>query len=144
MVPKKDSKEKRYIIDYCPLNAVTRKNVTLLPNLKQCIKNLQGIELFSKFDIHWGYNNIHIHEGDQWKVTFKTHQGLFEPKVMFFGMSNCYSSFELSNIYTVKYHLTMRICLYQLSFLISMIPSLHSCFPALLDLPVSRYLAVIT
>jgi len=58
MVPKKDSKEKRYIIDYRPLNAVTRKDVTPLPNLKQCIENLQGMELFSKFDIRWGYNNI--------------------------------------------------------------------------------------
>jgi len=51
MVPKKDSKEKRYIIDYRPLNAVTWKDVTPLPNLKQCIENLQGMELFSKFDI---------------------------------------------------------------------------------------------
>jgi len=32
MVPKKDSKEKWYIIDYCPLNVVTRKDVTPLPN----------------------------------------------------------------------------------------------------------------
>ena len=53
MVPKKDSKEKRYIINYHPLNAVTRKDVTPLPNLKQCIENLQGMELFSKFDIRW-------------------------------------------------------------------------------------------
>jgi len=51
MVPKKDSKEKRYIIDYCPLNAVTRKDVTPLPNLVQCIEDLQGMEVFSKFDI---------------------------------------------------------------------------------------------
>jgi len=51
MVPKKDSKEKRYIIDYRPLNAVTRKDVTPLPNLAQCIKDLQGMEVFSKFDI---------------------------------------------------------------------------------------------
>ena len=51
MVPKKDSKEKRYIIDYQPLNAVTRKDVTPLPNLAQCIEDLQGMELFSKFDI---------------------------------------------------------------------------------------------
>jgi len=94
MVPKKDSKEKRYIIDYRPLNAVTRKDVTPLPNLKQCIKNLQGMELFSKFDIRWGYNNIQIHEGDQWKAAFKTRQGLFEPKVMFFGMSNSPASFQ--------------------------------------------------
>jgi len=33
MVPKKDSKEKRYIINYRPLNAVTRKDITPLPNL---------------------------------------------------------------------------------------------------------------
>ena len=94
MVPKKDSKEKRYIINYCPLNAVTRKDITPLPNLKQCIKNLQGMELFSKFNIRWGYNNICIHEGDQWKAAFKTRWGLFEPKVMFFGMSNSPASFQ--------------------------------------------------
>ena len=94
MVPQKDSKEKRYIIDYRPLNAVTRKDVTPLPNLKQCIKNLQGMELFSKFDICWGYNNICIWEGDQWKAAFKTRRGLFEPKVMFFGMSNSPASFQ--------------------------------------------------
>ena len=52
MVPKKDSDEKRYIIDYRPLNAVTCKDVTPLPNLMQCIEDLQGMELFSKFDVH--------------------------------------------------------------------------------------------
>ena len=72
MVPKKDSKEKRYIINYRPLNAVTRKDVTPLPNLAQCIEDLQGMEIFSKFDIQWGYNNIQIHEGDEWKGIFKT------------------------------------------------------------------------
>jgi len=51
MVPKKDLKEKRYIINYRPLNAVTRKDVTPLPNLAQCIKDLQELEIFSKFDI---------------------------------------------------------------------------------------------
>jgi len=52
------------------------------------------MELFSKFDIQWGYNNICIREGNQWKAAFKTHQGLFEPKVMFFGMSNSPASFQ--------------------------------------------------
>jgi len=60
MVPKKDSKEKWYIIDYRPLNAITRKDVTPLLNLGQCISDLQGMEIFSKFDICWGYNNIRI------------------------------------------------------------------------------------
>jgi len=94
MVPKKDLKEKRYIINYHPLNAVTRKDITPLPNLAQCIEDLQGLEIFSKFDICWGYNNIRICEGDKWKGAFKTQRGLFKPKVIFFGMSNLPASFQ--------------------------------------------------
>ena len=94
MVPKKDSDEKRYIINYCPLNAVTCKDVTPLPNLAQCIEDLQGMELFSRFNVRWGYNNICIHEGDEWKAAFKTCRRLFEPKVMFFGMSNLPPTFQ--------------------------------------------------
>jgi len=93
-VPKKDSKETRYIINYRPLNTVTCKDVTPLPNLAQCIQDLQGMEVFSKFDIRWGYNNIRIKEGDEWKGAFKTRRGLYEPKVMFFGMSNSLASFQ--------------------------------------------------
>jgi len=93
-VPKKDSKETRYIIDYRPLNAVTCKDVTPLPNLAQCIQDLQGMEVFSKFNIRWGYNNIQIKKGNKWKGAFKTCCGLYEPKVMFFGMSNSLASFQ--------------------------------------------------
>jgi hypothetical protein len=57
-VPKKDSDKMRYIIDYRPLNTVMKQDVMPLPNLAQCIEDLQGMEIFSKFDIHWGYNNI--------------------------------------------------------------------------------------
>jgi len=94
MVPKKDSDEKRYIIDYRPLNTVTKKDVTPLPNLAQCIEDLQGMELFSKFNIQWGYNNICICKGDEWKGTFKTRRGLYKPKVMFFGISNSPLTFQ--------------------------------------------------
>jgi hypothetical protein len=93
-VPKKDSNKKCYIIDYCPLNTVMKCDVTLLPNLAQCIEDLQGMEVFSKFNICWGYNNIRMREEDQWKATFKTHRGLFEPRVMFFGMSNSPTAFQ--------------------------------------------------
>ena len=94
MVPKKDSNELQYIIDYLPLNAVTWKDVTPLPNLTECIEDLQGMELFSKFNVQWGYNNIWIHDSDQWKGAFKTQWGLFEPKVMFFEMSNSPAIFQ--------------------------------------------------
>ena len=94
MVPKKDSNEKCYIINYHPLNVVTKKDVTPLPNLAQCIERLQGNKVFSKFDIQWGYNNIHIREGNKWKGAFKMHCRLYEPKVMFFGMSNSPPTFQ--------------------------------------------------
>jgi hypothetical protein len=94
MVPKKDSNKMRYIIDYRPLNAITRKDVTPLPNLAQYVEDLQGMELFSKFDVRWGYNNIRIRETDQWKSAFKMRRGLYEAKVMFFGMCNSPAAFQ--------------------------------------------------
>jgi hypothetical protein len=50
-VPKKDSNKMCYIIDYCPLNAAMKCDVMPLPNLAQCIEDLQGMEVFSKFNI---------------------------------------------------------------------------------------------
>jgi hypothetical protein len=45
-------------------------------------------------DIRWGYHNIQIKQGDQWKAAFKMNQGLFEPTVMFFGLCNLPSTFQ--------------------------------------------------
>jgi len=39
-------------------------------------------------DLQWGYNNVRIKEGDEWKAAFSTPEGLFEPMVMFFGLTN--------------------------------------------------------
>ena len=50
--------------------------------------------IFTKFDIQSGYNNIRIKEGDQWKATFITSKGLFEPTVMFFRLSNSPTTFQ--------------------------------------------------
>jgi hypothetical protein len=45
-------------------------------------------------DVRWGYNNIRIKEGDQWKAAFKTNRGLFKPTVMFFGLCNSPATFQ--------------------------------------------------
>src|ERR1700748_3197183 len=52
------------------------------------LQRLEGKDLFSKFDIRWGYNNIPIQEGDRWKAAFKTPLGTFQPNVLYFGMKN--------------------------------------------------------
>jgi Reverse transcriptase (RNA-dependent DNA polymerase) len=43
--------------------------------------------------VRWGYNNVRIKEGNQWKAAFKTNRGLFEPTVMFFGLTNSPATF---------------------------------------------------
>jgi len=47
-----------------------------------------------KLDVRWGYNNIQIKKGDEWKAAFKTNHGLYEPTVMFFGMCNSPATFQ--------------------------------------------------
>jgi hypothetical protein len=45
-------------------------------------------------DVRWGYNNIRIKDGDTWKAAFQTNRGLFEPLVMFFGLTNSPATFQ--------------------------------------------------
>ena len=47
-----------------------------------------------KMDLWWGFNNIRIKEGDEWKRAFTTHVGSFEPTVMVFGMTNLPATFQ--------------------------------------------------
>jgi Reverse transcriptase (RNA-dependent DNA polymerase) len=42
----------------------------------------------------WGYNNVRIKEGDEWKAAFTTFEGAHEPTVMFFGLTNSPATFQ--------------------------------------------------
>ncbi|KAF8661942.1 hypothetical protein AX16_001267 [Volvariella volvacea WC 439] len=80
--------------DYRKLNKMTIKNKYPLPLIQELINKVKHSKVFTKFDVRWGYNNIHIKEGDEWKAVFKTNQGLFEPTVMFFGLTNSPATFQ--------------------------------------------------
>ena len=92
-VGKKDGK-KRMVQDYRYLNEWTIKNNYPLPLILDILENIGMKKLFMKMDLRWGYNNVRIKEGDEWKAAFTTLEGSFEPTVMFFGLMNSPATFQ--------------------------------------------------
>jgi len=92
-IKKKDG-SLRLVQDYRVLNAATVKNKYPLPFISELVSQLRGAKYFTKLDVQWGFNNIRIKSGDEWKAAFCTNRGLFEPLVMFFGMTNSPAIFQ--------------------------------------------------
>ena len=65
-----------------------------IPLISELIAKIQGVKLFTKVNLLQGYNNICIKKGDEWKAAFITNHGLFEPTVMFFGLTNSPATFQ--------------------------------------------------
>jgi hypothetical protein len=51
---------------------MTIKNKYPLPLISDLINQLCGAKYFTKLDVCWGYNNVRIKEGDEWKAMFRT------------------------------------------------------------------------
>jgi hypothetical protein len=92
-IKKKDGKL-HFVQDYRSLNAITRKNKYPLPLIDNLIHRLKDVCYFTKLDVRWGYDNVRIYEGDEWKATFYMNRGLFEPLVMYFGLTNSPATFQ--------------------------------------------------
>jgi len=84
----------RPVQDYRCLNDLTVKNRYLLPLIQELVDKLKKAWYFTKLDVHWGFNNVQIKEGDEWKAAFRMNRGLFEPLVMFFGLTNSPATFQ--------------------------------------------------
>jgi hypothetical protein len=89
-IKKKDGKL-CFVQDYRALNVITRKNRYPLPLIDDLIHRLKDTCYFTKLDVH---NNVRIRKGDEWKAAFHTNRGLFEPLVMYFGLTNSPAVFQ--------------------------------------------------
>jgi len=70
------------------------KNRYPLPLIVDILDRVGKRKMFMKLDLRWGYNNIRIKEGDEWKVAFTMHIGAYEPTVMYFGLMNSPATFQ--------------------------------------------------
>src|SRR5882724_10013692 len=75
---------------------MTMKNAYPLPLIPDILNKVSEAKskYFTKLDVCWGYNIMHIKEGDRWKATFRMNQRLFEPLVMFLGLMNSPTTFQ--------------------------------------------------
>ena len=93
LVQKKDGST-RFCVDYRKLNNLTLKDSYPLPRIDESLDALRGSKWFSTLDLQSGYFQVEMDPADAEKTAFTTICGLFQFKVMSFGLCNAPATFE--------------------------------------------------
>ena len=93
-VPKKEGRGLRLWLVYRGLNKVTILNRYPLPLMKMLRDRVCVAKIFTKLDLKSGYNLVQIKEGDKWQTAFRMRYGLFEFKLMPFGLARAPATFQ--------------------------------------------------
>ncbi|GFY06605.1 retrovirus-related Pol polyprotein from transposon 17.6 [Trichonephila clavipes] len=116
LVRKKDGST-RFCAEYRQLNDVTKNDSYPLPRIDDRLDTLAGNTWFSTPDLKSGYWQVELHPDDKEKTAFSTGQGLWQFKVMPFGLCNAPATFECL-METVLGGLTYEACLVYLDDII--------------------------
>ncbi|GFU21651.1 hypothetical protein TNCV_2423381 [Trichonephila clavipes] len=84
----------RFCVDYRRLNDVTMKDSYPLPRIDDTLDTLAGNTWFSALDLKSGYCQVELHPDDKKKTAFTTGQGLWQFKVMTFGLCKLPATFK--------------------------------------------------
>ena len=93
LVKKKDG-SLRFCVDYRKLNAVTKADAFPIPNMGDCLSSLGGSKFFSALDLASGYWQVEMDRESAEKAAITTHRGLFQPKVLPFGVKGGVAHFS--------------------------------------------------
>jgi len=93
LVKKKDG-NLRFCVDYRKLNSVTKKDNYPLPRIDDALDRLQGAQFFTSMDCDQAYYQVQNESADREKTAFITPDGLYEFKVMPFGLCNAPATFQ--------------------------------------------------
>ena len=100
LVKKEDGKS-RLCFDYRKLNSITKTDSYPLPRVEDCIDQVGNAKYITKVDLLKGYWQVGLTPRARAVSAFVTHKGLFECKVMPFGMKNAAATFQrLMNLVT--------------------------------------------
>ena len=92
-VKKKDG-TLRLVVDFRALNAVTKPDAYPIPLTNELLDRLKAAKVFTTLDMRWGYYNVRIRDGDEWKTSFQTRYGQFKFLVMQFRLRNAPAAFQ--------------------------------------------------
>ena len=92
MVPKKNGGW-RLCADYRPLNKVTIKDSYPIPRIDEALDMVSGSKWFSSLDLRSGYYQVPLDPESRQKTAFCTGRGLWQFKVMSFGLCNAPATF---------------------------------------------------
>ncbi|CDJ62307.1 hypothetical protein ENH_00012570 [Eimeria necatrix] len=98
MVDKRDDdsgeRKMRMVVNYQALNALTIGADFPLPPIQTILEMLRGATYFSTLDLEAGFHQIRMAKEDWWKTVFRSVLGLFECRVMPFGLKGAPVTFQ--------------------------------------------------